>query len=1297
MTFSNLRMKAATGLTAMLVALLFATAALAQSGTSGVNGTVTDAQGQAVVGATVTLVSPTQGTRRSVVTDNSGNYIFTALQPGSYTIEVEASGFNKSVTTPFDALVDRVTTIPVQLAVGDVTVSVTVTTGGVESLKNSTDASLGNNFVAEQISQLPLEGRNVAALLSLQPGVTPDGSVAGGRRDQANVTLDGIDVNDQQTGLNLDQTAAFSPVIRVTPDSVEEFRVTTSNPDASKGRSSGAQISLITKSGSNDFHGNLFWYHRNDFFNANKWFNNATGVYSANDPEVLAGRATAGDEKAPREVLKRHLYGGSFSGPIVKDRLFFFYNYEGMRESKSVSVNRLVPLASLGQGTFKFFDTTGGQTPVLTLRTIDTPTINSFVDPNGDAVVNVNPNVVALLAAAAQRYPSNNFDTGDTLNTGGYRWNAPLPVEQGTHTARFDWAVTKDQKHSLSGRMNYQQDLFGQASLFPDTPGTDRWSHPLGIAGSHTWLVSNSVTNRFTYGLTRLAFSDQGDSGENAITFRDIFSPVNFSRTFSRVNPTHNFANDLTWTKGSHTFQFGTNIRMIRNKRVNWTAAYDSAVTNFGFYETGGSMLTDIVDEYLGATFGTAVSSAWLRSAQSPLAALVGRLNQYTARFNFDASGNPIANQPTIREFATEEYDFYFQDSWKIRPSLTLSYGLRYGYSTPVYETQGLEAAPNIALNEYFSRRQAAAFNGQNYTEPLLIELSGKKNGRPPMYDADKDNFQPRISIAWAPNFEGGLGALIFGKNRTGVLRGGFAITNDYYGQQLAVSFDNNNTLGFLGNYTSPANSFNLTTNPGPFWDGTGMNIQMFPDVVAPGQLTFPLQQPEDLGMRIEASIDRGIQAPVHYSTNITFGRELPGKLYLEASYINRTARNLLATRDVMAVNNLRDPVSGMTYYEAAGIIAQHAQSGGTLGTVPNVPFFNNLWTPGVIGAARGGNWVGLTNSQAFFRLAGMSVPAGQPITAGVGAATGYDNSTFWFDLANLITGQGDALFYQTQYGALDSFGSIARSDYNGGTLSIRQRLSTLTWDLNYTFSHSLDDTSGLQTAGGFGTAFILNPIRQGDNYASSDFDMRHIVNFNSLWQIPLGKGRQFLSNANPFVDAVLGGWQLASIFRYNSGQPHGTGTRIFDNSGWATNWNLKSSMVQTRPIQTGVYFNGVNAGQSTGRPTMFADLNQAAQSFRSPFPGETGDRNQLRFPSFWTLDMGLQKSFRMPWYEGHKASIRWDVFNVTNTPIFVGNSNTAMGFRPDRTGVNAPPLFGQFTTTRGDARVMQFALRYEF
>lgn len=1244
------------GITSAMMSLVFVAllglGVYGQAGSATVAGTIYNEQNEVVAGATVTLVSVGQNSRRTAVTNSQGGYNFSSVTPGSYRIEVESTGFKKSVTTEFQATVDSTTQLPITLEVGEVSVSVTVDAGGIESIKNVSDGSLGNSFNSGQISQLPLEGRNVAGLLSLQPAVTPGGYVAGGRSDQANITLDGVDVNNQQQG------TAFTPVLRVTPDSVEEFRVTTTNPDASKGRSSGAQISLITKSGSNQFHGNLFWYHRNDYFNANDWFNNSDGRYLPTDQAVIDGDAVAGDMVSPRPKLLRNLFGGSISGPIVKDRLFFFYNYEGMREAKSNPVVRLVPLASMGQGLLKFYDTSGA------LLTLNTAEINSFTDSTNAAVVDVNPAATAYFAAIAARYPANSKRVGDGLNTGGYSFNVSLPVNLNTHTARFDWNVTSDQKHVLSARMNYQQDLFGGGSAFPDTPPTDQWSHPTGLALSHTWLINNSLTNKFSYGLTRLAYSDQGDSTVNAITFRDVFSEANFTRAFSRVNPTQNFANDMTWIKGNHTVQFGTNIRVIRNKRENWAAAYDSAVTNFGFYPSSGASVTNIVNRYTQATYGTSVDPAWVRSAQSPLVALLGRLNQYTARFNYDLSGNQIVGQPTLREFATEEYDFYVQDSWKISQSFTLNLGLRYGYSTPVYETQGYEAAPNIALDEYFSRRLAYAKVGLNYDEPLLVEKSGKANNAPPMYNADKNNFQPRVSFAWSPNFDGGFGAFLFGKNRAGVLRGGFAITNDYYGQQLAVSFDAANTLGFLKSYTRPANSHNLTTNPAPLWDGSPMVIRtpLFPGATSAPTISFPQQQPQDLGMRIESSIDRGIQAPINYTTNLTFGRELPSKLYVEASYIGRKARNLLATRDVMSPNNLVDPVSGMDYYTAATIIAQHAYNGGDVLSTPTVPFFENMW-PQLNS--------GLTNSQLYHAYA--------------------EGSTDWTYPQYVFDALGpSALFYQTQYGALDSFGSIANSDYHAGTLSIRQRLSNFTWDFNYTLAHSMDDTSGLQTSASYGAAFILNPIRQRDNYSSSDFDMRHLINFNGLWQVPIGKGRQFLSNTNSFVDAVLGGWQLSSIFRMNSGQPHGTGSKIFDNSGWATNWNLKSAMVRARPIETGVYYSGQG-----GLPTMFADPDTAYQSFRSPFPGETGDRNQLRWPAFWTVDMGLQKSFNMPWYEGHKINFRAEVFNLTNTPIFVGNSNTAMGYDPANS--TAPVGFGEFFQTRNDARIFQFALRYDF
>jgi hypothetical protein len=417
--------------------------------------------------------------------------------------------------------------------------------------------------------------------------------------------------------------------------------------------------------------------------------------------------------------------------------------------------------------------------------------------------------------------------------------------------------------------------------------------------------------------------------------------------------------------------------------------------------------------------------------------------------------------------------------------------------------------------------------------------------------------------------------------------------------------------------------------------------------------------------------------------------------MHFEASYIGRKAKNLLATRDVMSPNNIRDPLSGQTYYEAASILEAQRRAGVPWQQIANVPFWENMYPTDSLD-----NWWGweafgggdhLSNTQVVYQM--MAITNQE--------APGWEylaNTSEWTYLTHVLDATvgfhgGKRLFYQSQYGALSSFGSIANSQYHGGTLSVRQRLSGLTWDFNYTFSHSMDDTSGLQTATGFGSAFILNPIRQRDNYASSDFDMRHLINFNTVWELPVGRGRTFFSDANSVVDAFLGGWQVVAIARYNSGQPIGTSGKIFDNSGWATNWNLKSAGIQTRAIQT-----GTNFPSDGSLPNLFANPAEAYKSFRSPFPGETGDRNQLRYPSLYTLDLGLGKSFKMPWKETHKLGVRWDVFNVTNTPIFVGNSNTALGWAPDQSGVtNAPSGFGTFTASRVDARVMQFAIRYDF
>src|SRR5262249_41013256 len=217
------------------------------------------------------------------------------------------------------------------------------------------------------------------------------------------------------------------------------------------------------------------------------------------------------------------------------------------------------------------------------------------------------------------------------------------------------------------------------------------------------------------------------------------------------------------------------------------------------------------------------------------------------------------------------------QDNWKVSTNLTLTLGLRYSLSRPVYEKQGFETQPNIPLGDFFKSRVASSANGQNFNQPISIDLAGPANGKKDIYPWDRNNFQPRLSFAWSPDFKSGLLGKLFGSNQTTVIRGGFAMTNDFFGQQLAVSFDANNTLGFVTQSSNAANSYNVSTRPAPLFTGFGMDLHGLPLVSLPSSLKFPQTQPQDGLRRIEASLDSDLQSPTNYTYSLSIGRKFRG------------------------------------------------------------------------------------------------------------------------------------------------------------------------------------------------------------------------------------------------------------------------------------------------------------------------------------------------------------------------------------------------------------------------------------
>ncbi len=1275
----------------LVCTLLFAVSSWGQTGASTIRGTVKDPSGALVSGATVTLTNLETNAVRTVAT-TSGTFSFEFLPVGDYEVRVEAKGFRKLVVRPVQALVSNVTDVPAQLEIGEISSTVTVEAVAANVQVNTSDATLGNNFSSAQLTQLPIEGRGILPLLTLQAQVTPDGYVAGGRSDQSNVTLDGVDINDSET------SDVSKPVLRLNSEAIEEFRVVTVNANADEGRSSAAQINLVTKSGTNSWHGSAFEFHRNTIFAANDFFNNRSGV--------------------DRPKLIRNVFGGTLGGPIAKNKLFFFYSYEGRRDASGTAVTSLVPLVGLGQGqlvvnaqrcTTAVVAGTPDTCEAAQTFTLATPQLD-----NAWNVVHTNPVAIAALNAAATKYPANDTSIGDGIMTEGYRFNASTPVKLNSNFARIDWNINSKMNAFFRLNTYYDHDTTTLLPKFPDTPAPSLWAHPWGLLASHNWTISQNWVNSFRYGLTRQSFSQQGDSDQNNISFRGVFSPTNSNRTTSRTNPVHNIVDDVAWIKGKHFINFGTNVRLVSNHRTGFTNAYDTASTNFFFYSPAGTAVTDPINAYIGDPANNLLPAGpgqyiQIASNQNGVdaagAALIGRYSQYSARFTFGADGSlQPSGTPTNRTFATNAYDFYVKDSWKIRPNLTLNLGLRYSLSTPVHETNGFGVVTDISTEEFLRRRIASADKGVPYITPLTLVLAGG-NGKGSLYNSDKNNFQPRVSLAWSPNYSGGLLHSLFGGSGKSVIRTGFALTNDYYGEALASAFDLANTLGFTSTTTISANTYNLTSKPGPLFTGYNQDVRTLPfgTLVLPTGVSFPKQQPSDFHRRIESGIDTALQAPTNYQFSLTYEREMRGGMLFQASYIGRLARHLLATRDVMALNNLRDPKSGMDWYTAATILEKQRQLGTDPANVQSIPYFENI-LPAGYAATTAANGYGCTAT-----FTSGCLPANASNTQAV-YAEGFEFwANDWTDIQDEIEnyagqtlGQVDSggntipvpYFFNPQYGALSAWGTIANSNYHGFSASLRQRFHSLQWDFNYTYSHSLDNASGLQTANQYGSAFIENAIRPNDNYANSDFDLRHIINANAIYQLPFGRGKHFGSNMNRGWDALVGGWQLAGIYRWNTGLPNG---QPYDTGQWATNWEVQSNTTQVVPVKT-----CPTRGDANTPPKLFGcDTVAAYQSYRPAYPGETGQRNILRAPGYVALDMGLSKIFTLPWSEKQQLALRWEVFNVTNTQHLTGadatNSNLAVDPDAKLNNLQPPPDWSNFTKIQGTPRVMQIGLRYSF
>ncbi|MGH9163876.1 MAG: carboxypeptidase regulatory-like domain-containing protein, partial [Vicinamibacteraceae bacterium] len=549
----------------LLTAFLLATppsGARAQSGTSALQGRVTDEQGGVLPGATVVLTSAATSAMRESVSDETGAYQFLAMPPGRYELRVELSGFRTALVEDVTLQVDSTARTDVVLSVGNVVETVEVS--AEPPVINTTDASIGNVISGTQIRELPLEGRNVVGLLSLQPGVTyipvddpndPDnmdpryGAVSGSRADQSSATLDGIDVNDAEN------QSAFTSALRVTLDSVEEFRVTTSNYGADQGRSSGAQVSLVTRSGTNSFSGAGYWANRDTQFSANEYF--------------LKLSQLAADEPSEPPLLNKNIYGFSVGGPVRRDRLFYFFNFEGLDDERESVVSRAVPSDSFRDGVLMYQCANPGACPGGAVQglTGSHQVAPGFYGMSPNDLRRVDPLHIGPSPAAMdlfRQYPSPNEQGNYPDNIDSFRFAAPLEKQFRTYVSRVDYKPGGP--HSLFGRLNFQDDEEVDEPQFTDGPASSTsTTNNRGFAIGHDWVIGSNMINTLRYGYTLIDQDELGLQTGNAITFRFIDDLTDDSDSFGRELGTHNISNDFSWLLGQHTLKAGVNVRWIRN------------------------------------------------------------------------------------------------------------------------------------------------------------------------------------------------------------------------------------------------------------------------------------------------------------------------------------------------------------------------------------------------------------------------------------------------------------------------------------------------------------------------------------------------------------------------------------------------------------------------------------------------------------------------------------------------------------------------------------------------------------
>jgi hypothetical protein len=1231
-----------------LTMFLAAPFAEAQSTGGRIRGTVSDPSGASVAAATVTLLNEATHATRDVQSGANGEYIFIEVPVGTYEIDVAQAGFKKFVRKGIALDLNEVIGVDITLQLGSSAESVEVT--GAPPVVDTTSTQLGAVVNERSTTQLPLNKRDPFQLLQLQPGVQSQigndlffGSdkagvvtVNGGRGRSNNYSVNGGDSNDLFANL---------PAVQPSPDSIEEFRVLSNTFDAEYGRNSGSVINVVTKSGTNNLHGSVYEFFRNDVLNAHGFSLNPT----------------------PKPPFKQNQFGGTLGGPVKKDGAFFFASYEGRRIVQGI-VSQQIPVLTPAQnnGDFSSINPFGG-----TL----TPTVAQVLtNRNGGACAN------AIQAAGGTLAPSSSYSAvfpGNIIppscfdpvaksllqylpapNASGFVQDVAKQTEFGNQAqGRFDYSFSNSQKTSIyyyydNSTTHDPFARFQQGGAILGNFGGDTVIHAQQLNASHTSTIGSAAVNEFRFTWfreaepkfnsptrTNLVTASCGSAvpaadcfggnsldlgaalptcpgsgcgitpglgakfeGVPEINFNSnlVLFGNNFEGQLPQTGNTFQFSDNYSKIIGSHSFKFGGDIRY---QKLDQNVFFN--VNGEFFYNSGSDPL---LSDNLYADY---------------LLGLPSLFNQ--------GSGN------AERVRGTSVY-LFAQDSWKIKPSLTLNYGLRWEMNTPLTDTgkkvQTFRAGQNSMI--YTCDANCASLNAQ----PTGLVFPGDKSVPTGLTNIYWRAFAPRLGLNWSPGWRDGTLAKLFGGPGKTSVSMGWGLFYNPIEQLVLEQFVAQPPFGISGSVTNPLFSTPFVDQSGNAHSNGAMGIRS----PAPGPIDFSLFEPMVLFGQFPANLRTQYSAQY----NLTIKRQLPADILFQVGYVGSQGHRLLATRDLNIGN-------AQTCFDLAAL-GQTCGPGGEDTTY-------NFTLP--------------ANSVFHLPYAGPGVPCNAPaactITGGPGGTpiTLPGIRAFSAPNCNPVSGMGCPVNGEV-FSSILAIDNLAYSNYNSlQALLEKHFLHGIQFQAAYTFSKSLDNASSFEEP--------LNPLNSRSTYGPSLFDARHRFVFNTVWELPVPK-------IAGFKGKLLDGWQLSAIYTYQTGFPIRISSTA-DNELQGSSLNEFTGLGMPNLVGQFVTQDPKNNNGFVFNPALFDNTNP-----NSPLPGPNpvqlgtfgnSPRTLCCNPPINNWDTGFFKDLLFG--EKLKMELRTEVYNIWNHSQFY-----------DTDGNTGDPTFGKFTKVR-DPRLLQFALKVIF